>query len=222
MKPTAECAIAVRRRFVAVLGGVVACFTAGCTSLALQSSAVSVGATVGPVLEQQTLDNLGRFIDDSRAIPSHVLLTSGTVEIINAAVPAVKSTFVHAATTSMTRDVNVPLTFQWKESWSITPVSTGHDLKMLQDHYNEAVSKNRAEDAAQGCVSANKDKWLCVDPKLVSTAARAVPLVYKGTYHGHEIWVVSEGFSSFVFDINTKATNAVTKSLNTLQFQLIQ
>ena len=188
-----------------------------CTSTALRSSTISVGGTVGSILEQQALQNLGRFVDDHHAIPSHLIIGSGVVEVVNTAVPSIKETTTHAAANMVAREMLIPLTLTWKENWITTPVVSSNDLGKLQDHYKDAVTDSRADDAPGGCPGADKNKWLCVDPSKPPNK-----LIYKGIYSRHSIWVDSEGFSAFVFMIPELAEEASTKAHKMMQLQFIQ
>jgi hypothetical protein len=110
----------------------------GCTSRALQRSTITVSSSVGAILEQQVLENLGRFYGAPYSMPSQVVLSQGVVQVQNQLTSTLK--LPYTLTQKNSKEGDLGLNMQWQETWTIVPVTDSEDLYRLQYLYQGAVN----------------------------------------------------------------------------------
>jgi len=123
----------------------------GCAGPLLNSYTESLGPRIGSIQEREVLTNLGRFIDNPWAIPGHVELNAGVIQVQNQIAVGYKmpdlSTVARAAGATLSSvthsnthefDVNSAQT-QDQESYNILPVTDADDLRRLRALYFYAV-----------------------------------------------------------------------------------
>ncbi|MDE2364459.1 MAG: hypothetical protein KGM42_17420 [Hyphomicrobiales bacterium] len=130
----------------------------GCTTAHLNGITGDSIATVEGLQTQATLNNLARFIDDPHAIPSHVVIRSGTSQVVHEANPYVQFNLtpnvagLASATLQAASSVQRSTTITWPgangglsgtivelQNYSFTPVSDADALRNLQALYRHAV-----------------------------------------------------------------------------------
>ncbi len=129
----------------------------GCAGPVLNAYTESLGPKVGSIQEREVLANLGNFIDNRWAIPGHVELNAGVIQVQNQVAVGYKlpdlTTVATAAgstlsslthTTTHEFDVNSAQT-QDQESYNILPVTDADDLRRLRALYHYAVCPNQKQ-----------------------------------------------------------------------------
>jgi hypothetical protein len=119
----------------------------GCAGQFLNESTLSMSPSIGTVEERQVLENLAKFAANPWAIPGHVELSNGQIQItnqlgVNLKFPYSKVLNGSGAVTSKTlgaeADVN-PAQTQDQESYNLLPVTDSEDLRRLRALYHYAV-----------------------------------------------------------------------------------
>ncbi len=132
-------------RLLGVLGSCM--FLGGCAGQILNDTTLLMSPSIGSVEERQVLQNLAKFVNNSWAIPGHVELATGQIQItnqvgVNFKFPYSKVLNGAGAVTSKTigseADVN-PAQTQDQESYSLLPVTDSDDLRRLRALYHYAV-----------------------------------------------------------------------------------
>jgi hypothetical protein len=132
-------------RVLAVLGG--SLLLGGCAGQFLNENTLMMSPSIGTVEERQVLVNLAKFVSNPWAIPGHVELANGQIQItnqlgVNLKFPYTKVVNGAGAVTSKTigseADVN-PAQTQDQESYNLLPVTDSEDLRRLRALYHYAV-----------------------------------------------------------------------------------
>jgi hypothetical protein len=123
---------------------------AGCASTQLNHNALDLASTVGNLVTQQILSNLSRAIDNPTGIPSQVGISAGSVTTQNSVTPSLNNPITSAITTvtsaNPSRSVNDPskvlnlsVSGQWNQSWSLDPLVDADQLRRLRALYGFAA-----------------------------------------------------------------------------------
>jgi hypothetical protein len=132
-------------RVLLVLGG--SLLVGGCAGQFLNENTLLMSPSIGTVEERQILANLAKFVSNPWAIPGHVELANGQIQItnqlgVNLKFPYSKVVNGSGAVTSKTigseADVN-PAQTQDQESYNLLPVTDSEDLRRLRALYHYAV-----------------------------------------------------------------------------------
>lgn len=123
----------------------IACVAGGCAGPMLNEYTVSMAPTIGTLETRQALENLARFVKNPWAVPGHVELSNGQIQVTNQVGANLKFPITRtAAPTGITHatgyelDVN-PAQTQDQESYSLLPVTDDSDLRRLRALYHYAV-----------------------------------------------------------------------------------
>jgi hypothetical protein len=102
----------------------------GCTSVELKNSTIGTASTLTDLEYEMVLDNVAMLREHPDALPWHVKLTNGSVEINDSAGPSytynwpiVSNSFGFTANRS------------WQESWTTVPVVDATELRSLRSKY---------------------------------------------------------------------------------------
>ena len=124
---------------------------AGCAGPLLNHNTMTLGPSLGTLEEKQVLINLGRFIDNDWAIPGHVELSAGQVQVsnqigINLKYPHTYGVSGASLTKSATEEFDLtPAQTMDQESYSIVPVTNSSDVQRLRALYHLAVCPDDVE-----------------------------------------------------------------------------
>jgi len=116
----------------------------GCffTETQLNTDTLDMSTTVADIQERQVINNLIRVIDDPYAIPAQVVLTGGGVQVSNQLSPSLAVPFTDISKTS--RSVNLGVSNQWVENWSLAPITDPDDIRRLRALYRLAVWRDNS------------------------------------------------------------------------------
>ena len=131
----------------------------GCASTQLNYNAVDISSTISDVYTRQALNNLAKFIDDRNAIPSQVILSTGTVQTLNTVNPSVTFPLtaqvanalstaatgaLSSANTRTTSGAGATASFSnsQQQNYNIAPLSDALALRNQQSIYRRAVYGN--------------------------------------------------------------------------------
>ena len=157
---------------IAFTGLLICTVLAGCAGPLLNEYTDYLGPGVGTVEEKQILENLARFVDNPWAIPGHVELASGTIQVTNQVGLVGRWTNSHGftganATQSVGSEFDItPAQTQDQESYNTLPVTDSDDLRRLRALYNLAVCGNRRVFAKE---------WDIADQKIFQPALPPTP-----------------------------------------------
>jgi hypothetical protein len=132
-------------RLVAALGA--SLFLCGCAGKMLNENTLMMSPSIGTVEERQILQNLAKFVDNPWAIPGHVELANGQIQITNQLGANLKFPYTKVlngagAITSKTLGDEADITpaqTQDQESYNLLPVTDSEDLRRLRALYHYAV-----------------------------------------------------------------------------------
>jgi hypothetical protein len=129
--------------------------SAGCASTQLNYNTVDISSTIDSVYVRQTLNNLSKFIDDPYAIPSQVIMASGTVQTTNTISPSAnfplssqlaRMTQIAPAGLTLTSTnttagagATVSGTNTAQQNYNIAPLNDANTLRNQQALYRHAV-----------------------------------------------------------------------------------
>jgi hypothetical protein len=135
-------------RSVCILSIVIS--VAGCTHEALLDSTVATGNTLVDLQSRMVLDNLAMFRTNPSALPWHMKITTGTVQISDSVTPTFGITWP-----SVSRNATISPSRSWQEAWTVVPELDPDKLKNLRGLYREWASQkvfnaNFAEGALPG------------------------------------------------------------------------
>jgi hypothetical protein len=121
----------------------------GCASTQLNYNTVDIAGNVESIYVRQALANLSRTIDDPTAVPSQIDIAAGTAQTSNSLTPGFTSPITPALTrsgagvTTSTAIAGAGFTFSgndaWQQSWTISPVTDGNNLRNLRALYRYVV-----------------------------------------------------------------------------------
>jgi hypothetical protein len=129
-------------RLVAALGA--SFFLCGCAGKLLNENTLMMSPSIGTVEERQVLQNLSKFVDNPWAIPGHVELANGQIQITNQLGANLKFPYskvvngagaVTSKTLGYEADIN-PAQTQDQESYNLLPVTDSEDLRRLRALYH--------------------------------------------------------------------------------------
>jgi len=111
--------------------------------------------SVGPILLEEVLDNLGNFASNPNAIASHADIGSGSVKVTGAVTPSVSipfgNTVVRGATAIVTgvtnpyRSLTMGANLERQGSWSLSAVVDPVRMANMAALYRYAISGNAAD-----------------------------------------------------------------------------
>lgn len=114
---------------------IVAASLAGCTSTVARKEAVGSARTVADIFYQQVMYNLAVVQREQWAVPSHVKIEKGLVQVSDQVSPALKLSW--PTNVKATRELTMGGSRQLIDNWSIIPVQ-GKELRRLQGWYQWA------------------------------------------------------------------------------------
>jgi hypothetical protein len=141
-----------------IVGGIALALT-DCAGGMLNEATEHLGPSVGSLEEKQVLQNIGRFVDNPWAIPGHVELFNGQVQItnmvgVNAKLPYSKVRTATSATTTLGNEYDLtPAQTQDQESYNLLPVTDSDDLRRLRALYQYAVCPDPIRFAQQWAIA---------------------------------------------------------------------
>ena len=109
---------------------------AGCTHEALRDSTVATGNTLVDLHSRMVLDNLAMFRTNPAALPWHIKVTTGTVQVNDTVTPTFGVTWP-----SVSRNATISMERSWQEAWTVVPELDPQKLKNLRNLYREWASK---------------------------------------------------------------------------------
>lgn len=116
---------------------------AGPTGLQLRADTEDMGTSFGYLQQRQILFNVSRMIDDPWAMPGHIDVSSGTLQVQDQASVGFKLPYTglmgHGA-----READPNVQTQEQHSFIISPVSDGDDLRRLHAIYRYAICSDTA------------------------------------------------------------------------------
>jgi hypothetical protein len=129
----------------------------GCASTQLNYNAVEISGTIDSVYTREALNNLSKFIDDPKAIPSQVTMIGGTIQTANTVNPSVTFPLspqfartagptgltVTTASTFAGAGAGVNGTNTATQNYTISPLSDANTLRNQQALYRHAVFGTR-------------------------------------------------------------------------------
>lgn len=118
---------------------------AGPTGPQLRADTEDMGPAFGPLQQRQILENVSRMIDDPWAMPGHIDVSSGTLQVQDQAAVDWKLPYTGITAAKAVREFDVSgLQSQEQHSFIISPVSDGDDLRRLHAVYQFAICDNKA------------------------------------------------------------------------------
>ncbi len=121
-----------------ILAGVLALMQIGCTHLQLKRSTIRQASTLTELQYQLVLDNLAMFASNPEALPWHVKLKGGTIQVTDLGAGAFGGVFGSGdAANSVLPNLNAQRTRLGQ--WDVEPVVDTDELEMLQLAYQKAV-----------------------------------------------------------------------------------
>jgi hypothetical protein len=122
---------------------------AGCASTQLNYNTLDIAENVESVYVRQALINLSRTIDDQTTVPSQIEIAAGTAQTSNSVTPSLTAPFSHAVTRAASGAVtstalaggglSLGASDAWQQSWTISPVTDGDNLRNLRALYRYVV-----------------------------------------------------------------------------------
>jgi hypothetical protein len=135
-----------RKNIVATL---VATMTSGCASAQLNYNTLDIAARVDDLYVNQALANLSKTIDNHYAIPSQIDVAAGTVQTSASVTPSISyplsKTVLTSGTGTITSEslagsgLTVGASDAWQQSWTISPITDGDNLRNLRALYRYVV-----------------------------------------------------------------------------------
>jgi hypothetical protein len=162
----------------------------GCTTL-LRNDAENVRATIGDLNTDQTLDNLGRFLDDPQGVPSLSDLGEGSIEADTAFNPSVTIPFGNQVVTTVAGTAGETITAPSraftlggsagnKLTLKIVPVTDPYRLRNTAALYRYVLSPSRSglysKEAAENMLKADYQLQTQVDDKGAVTVPKGLLL----------------------------------------------
>ncbi len=130
----------MRRRITAFLVGVALLISAGCTHIALQRRTVKQASTLTDLQYQQVLDNLAMFACTPDALPWHVKLKGGTVQIADQGSGGFSADIAAGAEGEPTRLFPAASASRGiVNQWDLEPAASADDLELLTLAYQKTV-----------------------------------------------------------------------------------
>jgi hypothetical protein len=121
----------------------------GCTNTQLRISTLNQGSTLSDIQYQTVLRNLAAFADDPSFIPWHMSITSGTVQVADAATGHTSLVF-HLPRVLLNQfsevDPGVSASRTIVQQWSTNPIVHTDALKLLQIAYRRAYGSAEMPD----------------------------------------------------------------------------
>jgi hypothetical protein len=165
----------------------------GCVHQQLKISTNSVIPTLREIQTKQILDNLGYFLANPTAVPVHVAITGGSVQVANQAQPSFKFPF-HGLGSEADFQVQGQIT----ENWALAPVSNPTDLARLRALYRRATGAvvNFEKEYPHDIDKDGKEKPLSdtlrAGKQIASSQRSAAFSVDCGTHQGKHVWISSQ------------------------------
>ena len=122
---------------VCVVSGLLA-GCAGPTGLQLRADTEEMGPSFGYLQQRQILENVSRMIDNPWAMPGHIEVSSGNLQVQDQATFAWTLPFTGLMGHGL-REVDPSLQSQEQHSFIISPVTDGDDLRRLHAVYRYAI-----------------------------------------------------------------------------------
>ena len=132
----------------------------GCAGAQLARNTLDVASSVGDIMKQQTLRNIGKQIDDPAMIPDQVDFASGTIETAYQVTPSITDPLTAAvanttavakaaattvtdttAKTSASKVAAISGQHAWKQSWQVIPDRDTRSLLSLSLIYRYVVGQ---------------------------------------------------------------------------------
>lgn len=159
---------------------------------------VDIADNVESIYIKQALLNLSRTIDDPTSIPSQIDIAAGTAQTSNSVTPTATAPFsssIARAPTGVTNTLagsglSIGLSDAWQQSWTISPITDGDNLRNLRALYRYVVVENanlRTEYQPALINSGGKfalDPYALREPHCVLCTNRLVP-----NPHLHKGWL---------------------------------
>lgn len=187
----------------------------GCVGTQLKLTTSSLIPTLRSIEKEQILDNLGRFLDDTSAVPVQVCITGGGVQVANQVQPAFKFPF-HG----LGSEADLQFQGQLTENWSLSPVCDADDLRRLRALYRHAVGAityetfkdeyppvaekdekgNPATESNNGLITLKPiptnplfyPNATNIGPSFVESSKTEKATIYCGVHQGKQVWISSE------------------------------
>jgi hypothetical protein len=106
----------------------------GCTAMQLEHSTVAHANTFSDIMYKVALDNVAMFKANEGAVPSQIVITQGTISIIDSAAPSFSYAWPF-----ISRTAGISASRTWDESWSVVPVTESTALGTLRDIYKKCA-----------------------------------------------------------------------------------
>lgn len=113
-----------------------AAFCVGCTHVKLEQRTINQASTLSDLQYRQVLDNLAMFLCNKGALPWHLRLAGGTVQVADQGFVSVMANTIHKAQVSPTLTAQRTGVGQW----DVDPAVDADDLELLQLAYQKVVN----------------------------------------------------------------------------------
>jgi len=120
-------------------GMLIIVLAAGCTHLALERRTVKQAATLADLQSQQVLDNLAMFASNPQALPWHLKLKDGLVQVTDQASGGITGVFSWPRDVGSSVSPNISAQRAVVGQWSGEPAIGADDLELLALAYQKAV-----------------------------------------------------------------------------------
>lgn len=170
---------------------IMALVSAGCTHTQLKETTLQTASTLTDLQYQQVMNNLALVAWNGDALPSHVDITEGAVQITDHLEPGIELAWAGATPANPTASLSASR--EWAASWNVTPVRDPGALRRLQELYRSAKTDNAFTGGPRAATPATTRPSDRPEPGWLFTGEPPSDALYVGRYRGVSVYVTACG-----------------------------